>query len=40
MSVEDLLWFWVFSTEVLEDTDLGSHQAVGAGEPKVMTFFI
>ena len=38
MSVEDLLWFWVSSMELLEDTDLGSCQAVGAGKPKVMAF--
>ena len=37
-SVEDLLSFWVSSTELVEDTDMGSHQAVGAGEPKVMAF--
>ena len=38
MSVEDLLSFWVSSTELVEDTDMGSHQAVGAGEPQVMAF--
>ena len=38
VSVEDLLLFWVPSTELVEDTDMGSCRAVGAGEPKVVAY--